>query len=111
MTLASLQNINFSKNDDAAWFAHFQDHIEIVQTIRKKFGVALTIYPIFPFNENDVDNGLLRHQLYHDDMNSVLGVNSGTDLQSLDIKNPEAVAVWRNLNFNEHYVVRQALGI
>lgn len=112
MTLNSLKNIDFSdsSNMDFSWYAHFQDHIEIVQAIQKKKNVKLIQYNIFPFNKGGLDVILASHQQYHNDMNSVLG-KDGTDLQQLDIKDKKTVEVWANQNFYEHYAARAALEI
>ena len=110
MTLNALKNIDFAANMDFAWFAHFQDHIEIVQAVKRKKSVKLTQYAIFPFNRENVEAILLAHQLYHDDMNGVLKLN-GTDLQQVDLQDKTNIAVWTNQNFQEHYSARQALGI
>lgn len=112
MTLNSIKNIDFGDTStmDHAWYAHFQDHIEILQAIERQKNIKMVQYNIFPFNKAGLDIILEAHQQYHNDMNSVLEKN-GTDLQELDIKDKKTVAVWANENFYEHYAARQALGI
>lgn len=193
MTLNSLRNIDFSDSSmmSNAWYAHFQDHLEIVQGVKDYTGqisgytvvsggsgytastvatisppdlkggtqatatvfgsggvvtglsitnvgsgyiqvptvtitdpgggtgaditldinsVKLTVYPIFPYSKETVEDMLIRHQQYHDDFNSVLNLN-GTNLQDLDVNDPKLIVAWTNENFYEHYTARQALGI
>ena len=112
MTLNSLKNIDFSEssNMDFSWYAHFQDHIEILEALQKQKGIKLIQYNIYPFNKAGLDVILAAHQQYHNDMNGELQLN-GTDLQELDVKNKETIRVWANENFYEHYAARAALKI
>lgn len=91
-------------------YAHAMDHLEIIQAIQKKKGMALTQYLLDPLNEHDLNHWLNRHQQSHDDFNSVMGIN-GVDLEAVDFGDEKERESWTLLNFMEHRAVRQALGI
>jgi hypothetical protein len=91
------------------WFAHFQDHLDIVQAIQKT-GIPLTVYMIDPWLDGDKDGILDRHQQFHNDMNAVLAT-PGQDLSELDTKDPAKVAEWVYLQYQEHLNAHIALNI
>lgn len=92
------------------WYAHYQHHLEIVQAIQKQKSVKLNIHPIYPFNVKNIQSILLNHQLFHDDMNSVLGLN-GVDLQTVNLKDKTEQGIWTDQNFREHFAAASALKI
>jgi hypothetical protein len=91
-------------------FAHWQDHLEIVGAINRKLGTNLQVYVIDPLPMTDMRSWLQRHQYYHNDMNGLFQIQ-GSDLQGLDLKDPEIVRQWMFENFQEHQAVRAVLGI
>lgn len=103
MALFSLLNRPFvSEKEKEYWsWAHWQHHLEIAQAIQAQFGSNLTLYPLYPIPIKNLDSWLLRHQQYHDDMNSVLGLN-GVDLQTVNFKQEKEAKIWVQFNFNEH---------
>jgi len=91
-------------------FWHWQDHQEIVGAINRQLGTNLQVYVIDPLPLQDMRSWLQRHQYYHNDMNGLFRIN-GTDLQGLDLKDPEIVRQWMWTNWQEHQSVRAVLGI
>jgi len=91
------------------WFNHYNDHLEIVQAIQKR-GVPLTVYIINPWDSDDKDSILERHQQFHNDMDQVLGI-AGNDLSTLDFKKQNEVQAWIQLNYQEHLSAHTILDI
>lgn len=91
-------------------FQHWQEHQDIVQALQKQLGIQLHSYIIDPMPLKDFRAWLIRHQYYHNDMNGLLQIQ-GSDLQGLDLKNPEVVRQWMWTNFQEHQAVNAVLGI
>ena len=87
------------------WFNNWIDHQDIQQAVNKLKGLNNEVYQIDPWNEQAKDAILLRHQFFHNDMNSALGLN-GSDLTSLDFKDKEAVKGWIYSHYLEHQSVR-----
>ena len=111
MTLASLLDIPPGDSGFQYYsFAHYQDHLEIVQALLKVKNVRAPVYVIDPVPLNDTQGFLLRHQQFHNDMNGTLNLE-GTDLQTVNFKNPRDREIWIYQNFREHFAARQALGI
>jgi hypothetical protein len=87
------------------WFNNWIDHQTIQQAVNKTQGVNNETYQIDPWSDAAKDELLQKHQLYHNDMNSALGLN-GSDLSVLDFKDKEAVKNWVNSHYLEHQSVR-----
>jgi hypothetical protein len=110
MPLVNVQEPAGGADDLKAWFfAHHQDHIEIVQAIQK-LGRPMTIYPLDPFTPNAVDVWLRFHQSAHNDFNQALGLD-GADLTDVDFQNAEKLSDFFFRNYQEHLDARAALGI
>lgn len=92
------------------WFNHFQDHVEIVQAIRKQLNIDLPVYIIDPWSEFDQSGILERHTQFHNDMNLVLGI-PGNDLSTVDFKKANEVKAWVYLNYTEHQNAHASLAI
>lgn len=96
-----------------AWsFFHFWDHLEILQAIKSSLGTVLAEYPIDPFfvggPAQDVTLNL--HQQAHADMLGALKIGV-TDLNQLDVTNPDRAREWFYRNGQDHQQARAALGI
>lgn len=97
--------------DANAWaYAHYQDHIEIKQALQTKKNLNVQIQEIDEINWDDFYGYLERHQLMHNDFNGILRLE-GNDLTSVDFQNYAQRQQWLWLNFREHQIARQALGI
>lgn len=87
---------------------HSEDHKEIVQAILAQKSISLTMYQLEPYNEQDKNGWLIRHQQMHDDFNAVLGL-PGNNLENINPdKDRETLAI---MHFKEHYNARALLGI
>lgn len=103
--------------DDIGWgqwsYAHRDQHKLILQAIQKKYGVNLNEYLIDPIdwqNPESFENWLNLNQQYHDDMNSILGLQ-GSNLQQLDPKDKNQFQAWIYLHRREHESAANKLGI
>ena len=92
------------------WFQHWIDHQQIVQAIKAKTGISLTMYIIDPWLADDKDGILERHQQYHTDMNGVLGI-AGSDLTQVDANKPNELKAWLYLQYQEHLQAHTILNI
>lgn len=92
------------------FFAHAQDHQEIVDAIRKATGLRLTVYPINYFNKANSETWKAWHQQMHNDMAAVLGI-SVSELEDVDLDDAESARDWFYLNFRDHEAAHQELGI
>ena len=86
------------------WFNNWQDHWEIAEAIQK-LGTPQTLYLIQPWNDDDADGILERHQRFHNDMNAAIGF-SGQDLSVIDFANRDAVQTWIFAHYQEHLKAR-----
>lgn len=95
---------------DDFWFNNWIDHQDIAQAITKQNNVSMTIYVIDPWSDASADGILERHQQYHNDMNSALGL-AGQDLSDLNLEDETKVKAWQWIHYLEHQAAHQALGI
>lgn len=94
-----------------AWlFWHWQHHQAVVDAIKAKYGIILPTYVIDPMPDNDLSGWALRHQGYHSDVNSILGVD-GIDLQSTDLGKEDERDKWLWSNLQEHRAWGSELGV
>lgn len=112
MPLLNLLSRPFSDHKETEiWtFSHMQDHLEIINAIKKQKSVTLVPWLVWPFNPDDASSWLDRHQQLHDDMNNILKLD-GINLQDLDFNKKDIVANWTDINYREHYNARIALKI
>lgn len=85
-------------------FAHYNDHLEILQAINSQQATNLPPRAIYPTPDVTSDAWKRMHQSMHDDMNKALGLNSQNLLGQVD-------GLWHNQNYQEHQAARAALGI
>lgn len=91
-------------------FSHWQDHLEIIKAIQTQKSTVLIPWMIWPFNKDNAEDWLLKHQQLHDDMNSTLNLQ-GVDLENLDFQDVKAMEVWIDVNYREHLSARSILAI
>src|SRR5215475_6085630 len=109
MPLPFIVAINPGDDELNQWaFNHWQDHLEILQAIRKQRGVNLESLAIWPINWNDPKNFLEAHQVMHNDMNGVLRL-VGDDLSVVNFVNDDQRNAWIYLNGQEHRAARGVL--
>lgn len=112
MSIANLLNNPFSGKKQAEdwFFQHANDHREILQALQTKLGIQLIDYTLYPFNPDDLQDWLIRHQSMHNAFNGYLGYD-GTDLNRVDFSDASQQQDWISQNYTEHYAARTALGI
>ena len=111
--IASLFNVPTTQEELLQWAsAHATHHRDINRRIYELSlgNIVLPEFILDPINPNDTGIWEDQHQIVHQDMDAVLGIN-GFDLSSVDFKNAEALTGWIQLNANEHYQAATALGI
>ena len=84
-------------------FAHYQDHLEILQAINTQKTMTLAPRAIYPAGGQGTSWKQL-HQAMHNEMNNALGLPGQNMLGAID-------NTWHNQNYREHQAARAALGI
>ena len=92
------------------WFNNFQDHELIQSAVQTQKSINNPIYPIIPWRQDNINNILELHQMFHNDMNDALGL-PGQDLSSLDLKDHKSVQDWCFNHFSEHQAAHQVLNV
>ena len=112
MSVAFLLNNPFKdeKIKEEWYFAHANDHRDILQALQNAQSVKLTDYILYPYDDRDEQDWLIRHQSMHNAFNGLLGYD-GTDLNRVDLNDPSQQEDWISQNYTEHYSARAALGI
>lgn len=112
MSLASLFNRPTNESDTLRWaFSNSAEHAKIIRAIRQQLNITtLQTFILDPIPAHDKNSWLLRHQVVHNQMNAVTGVN-GNDLSVVDFNNPEELQAWIDLHAQEHYQTNAILGI
>jgi hypothetical protein len=110
--LATLLDFDFKDpRSRAAWeLNHAADHVEIRQAIEAQKTNNLSDWVLYPVPWEDLHGFAIRHQMAHNDFNSIFGL-SGNDLTGVDFNDPKAAADWNFVHFAEHQAVRSALKI
>lgn len=90
------------------WFWHFQDHLQIVQSLAT-LGFLVPVYDMDPWIDSSKDLILEQHQQFHNDFNGLAGT-PGNDLSDVDFEKAGQVRAWVFLNFQEHQNIHQILG-
>jgi hypothetical protein len=95
---------------DQFWFENWIDHQDIQEAVLKSLSINMDNYVITPWNPNDIEGALLRHQFLHNSMNAAIGA-AGQDLGVLDFDDPESVRDWVYNHYQEHLAAHEALEI
>ena len=102
MGIANLFNTPANEQEMLVFsFSNADQHRLIVNAIAKQKGIALTSYLLDPLPPEDIQDWLAIHQQAHIDFRNVLGI-PGTDLTSVDFRDPEQFASWSRLHGTEH---------
>ena len=108
--LPALNNIPHSDEDWKLWAWHHRDsHDRIRKAILNTLSVNLTDYQVEPINPNDLTSFLQNNSNLHDDMNSVLQLQS-SDLQDANLQEPRELEAWIRLHAQEHFYAEAKLG-
>lgn len=103
MPLASISAPPTEQTQNHFDFAHYNDHLEILQAINAQQGKTLAPRPLYPAAGQSTSWKQL-HQAMHNEMNMALGTNGQNLLGAID-------NTWHNQNYNEHQAARARLGI
>lgn len=108
--LPGLSNIPHTDEEWKLWaWDHRDSHNRIRRAILSTYGVSLTDYQVEPINPNDMTSFLQNNSNLHDDMNSVLELQS-SDLQDANLQEPRELDAWIKLHSQEHYYAEAKLG-
>jgi hypothetical protein len=114
MSLAALWNIPKTSDQLAQWsFVNAAAHRDIVRIIFQKSGRQLDSYVLDPIRPHDEDNfqaWLYQHQVMHQQMDAILGIQ-GYDLLELDFSDDGLTAGWVQSHAIEHQQAGQILGL
>lgn len=89
---------------------HAAEHTEVRQAIQSQGIAIVPNHELYPVNWQDWQAWALRHQLAHNEENSVLGI-AGTDLQGVNFRDRKAAEEWHFNHFSEHLAQRAKLKI
>ena len=109
--LAVLLEVPETPDEWGRYAFHNQNQVFLIQqAILEQKGITLNPYVLFPLNLDVPTQWLQNNQSAHTDFNAVLGLQ-GHDIQDLDFNNPDEVAAWVNLNYNELFDASSALKV
>jgi hypothetical protein len=109
--LAALLNTPRTSENWNEWSFHHKDsHLRILQAIKQQLNFNVIEYDIDPIPPDDLPGWLEKNQEYHDEMNAALNLQ-GSDLESVDFKNPKEFEVWIFQHYQEHFDAESKLGI
>jgi hypothetical protein len=109
--LVSLLNIPETDGDWQLWSrAHRTSHDKIRQAIQQQKNMNLVDYQIDPINFEATDFFLQNNSQLHRDMTAALG-SQGSDLDEVDLSDPDARREWIYYHYLEHQTVEEALGV
>lgn len=110
MAIAALFNVPIDETTLNEWsFAHASHHRDIVRLIYEDFAIALPEYLLDPYDPTVKSNWEYTHQVMHQQMNAILGVE-GNDLLGLKWEDENERAAWIELNALEHRQAGDILG-
>lgn len=112
--IAALYNVPSTQEEFDVWsFAHAAHHADIIRRL-VQLGVAkggtLDSYVLDPFNRKEPGVWLYQHQVMHQQMDPLLGIE-GYDLLDANFDDKENLAGWIWLNSDEHRQAANILGI
>lgn len=111
--MALVDLLNTPKNE-AEWeiysFSNREQVSEIRQAIKVQKNTILRDYVLYPINFDNIKFWLQNNQQAHLDFNAVLGLQ-GSDLQDVDIKEPNQLQSWVWINYQELFSASAALHI
>ena len=109
--LAALYNVPGTPEELSTWgAAHQSHHRDIARVIYEILGVQMTEFILDPFDIEDSGVWQYQHQIMHQEMDAVLGIN-GFALTNVDLSNQDALTGWIFANASEHYQAANTLGI
>lgn len=102
MSVAALFNVPGTEQELNQWsFSHMANHRDIIRVIYDVASIALPEYLLDPLDPTNTGTWERQHQLMHQEMNFLLGLD-GFDLLGLDWGDQNKLAAWIQLNAVEH---------
>lgn len=109
--LVDLINVPKNANDWEIFAFSNRDQIQAIQqAILIQKNINLTQYELYPINFDNFQEWLQRNEQSHEDINSVLGLQS-SDIESVDPKDERQLEAWIYLQYQELYSASAALQI
>jgi len=109
--VAALYNVPGTTSEFQQWaFVNQAHHRDINRVIFQLTGTQLTEYILDPLDPDDAGVWLYQHQLAHQDMDAILGID-GFNLIDVDFSDPNNLAGWIYLHSSEHLQAANILGI
>lgn len=111
MALAVLEELPETREDWDTWaFCNMAHHRDIIRRVREIYNVDLTESVLDPFDITNPATWLYKHQLMHQHMDAVLGIQ-GFDLVGVKWGNPDEMEGWIAAHANEHVQAGTILNI
>lgn len=109
--IAGVFNVPGSDEELYQWLtAHAEHHRDINRRIFELFHANLNEFILDPMDPNDNQVWQAQHQVMHQQMDAVLGIN-GFDLSEVNFNNKDLLTGWIFLNSSEHFQAANILGI
>lgn len=109
--IAGLYNVPNTPEQLATWaFINMSEHRDFIRRIYELTKIALPEYILDPFNPKDLDSWNYSHQLMHNQMNELLGIQ-GFDIDSFDFEDKSTLENNIALHASEHYQASAVLGL
>ena len=109
--LCTLLEVPETEDDWGRFAWHNLDQINLIQqAILQQYGLEVTSYILFPLPLDNPSQWLQNNQSAHNDFNTALGLQSH-NIEDLDFNNPDEVASWINLNYQELFDASEMLKI
>lgn len=109
--IAALYNVPLVDSEFLQWsFVNASAHRDINRVIFQLIGTQLDEFILDPFNPNNSGVWLYQHQLMHQQMDAILGID-GFDLLDVDFTDPNNLAGWVFLHASEHVQAADILRI
>lgn len=112
MTLVAIRKVpKTPKEWEVFHFQHYIDHKIILGVVAQKTGTTLLMPPIWPVPGNNFDAKIAEfHQILHQQMNALSGVNS-SDLLQVNLSTKEGADNFVEPNYHEHFGFHQLVGV
>lgn len=110
MSVAAIFNVPSNQAEFNDWsFCHSDHHTNVAAKLRT-VGIVVPTYILDPINPADTGTWEYQHQLIHDAIDQVLGIQ-GFDLSDINWQDRNEFAGWIFLNANEHYQMAAILEV
>lgn len=109
--VAGLFNVASTSEEFQTWsFVHAAHHRDINRIVYQLLGDVLPETVLDPFDPQDPEGWLQQHQLMHQQVDAILGVE-GNNLINVDMRDHAQFSGWVFLNADEHFKIANLLGL